>query len=90
MAIGRSAVSPASVASPSAPSQVPSAYLLARIRSEFNEMPGLRLTLAAGAPALRARHHRCSSALTALESAGFLTTTRDGAYVMAARRQMTA
>jgi hypothetical protein len=87
MAIGRSAVSPASVSSPVA---VPSAYLLARIRSEFHEMPGLRLTLLQARRLFGLEIMACSSALAALESAGFLTTTRDGAYVMAPRRQMTA
>lgn len=67
-----------------------SPQLLARIRSEYREMPGLRLTL------LQARRLwgldvlTCSAALTALETAGFLCTTRDGAYVLADADRMTA
>jgi hypothetical protein len=53
-------------------------------------MPGLRLTL------LQARRLwgldvlTCSAALAALESAGYLTRTRDGAYVLAGAERRTA
>ena len=90
MVVGRPAVSPASVAPSSAPVAVPSPSLLARIRSEFKEMPGLRLTLLQARRLFALDIVVCASALTALEAAGFLTTTRDGAYVMAAQGRMTA
>jgi len=32
----------------------------------------------------------CSAALTALEASGFLSTTRDGAFVLADAERMTA
>jgi hypothetical protein len=68
----------------------PSTPLLARIRSEYAEMPGLRLTV------LQARRLwgidilTCSAALTALEAAGFLARTRDDAYVLASAERRTA
>jgi hypothetical protein len=69
---------------------VPSAQLLNRIRSEYREMPGLRLTL------LQARRLwgldilTCSAALSVLEASGFLNTTRDGAFVLGDASRMTA
>lgn len=68
----------------------PSPHLLTRIRAEYREMPGLRLTL------LQARRLwgidilTCSAALAALEATGFLMTTRDGAYVLADASRMSA
>ena len=53
-------------------------------------MPGLRLTL------LQARRLwgldilTCSAALSALEASGFLSTTRDGAFVLGDASRMTA
>jgi hypothetical protein len=64
--------------------------LLTRIRAEYREMPGLRLTL------LQARRLwgidviTCSAALAVLEASGFLTITRDGAFVLADAERMTA
>jgi hypothetical protein len=77
---------------PVSPSIVPppSAQLLTRIRSEYGEMPGLRLTV------LQARRLwgidilTCSAALKTLEAAGFLACTRDGAYVLASAERRTA
>jgi hypothetical protein len=88
MAVTRTAAASA----PSSPvaSAAPSTQLLSRIRSEYAEMPGLRLTL------LQARRLwgldvlTCSAALAALESAGYLTRTRDGAYVLAGAERRTA
>jgi hypothetical protein len=66
------------------------APLLARIRSEYLEMPGLRLSV------LQARRLwgidivTCSAALAALESAGFLSRTRDGAFVLTSAERRTA
>lgn len=88
MAVTRTAAASAS-SSPVA-SAAPSTQLLSRIRSEYAEMPGLRLTL------LQARRLwgldvlTCSAALAALESAGYLTRTRDGAYVLAGAERRTA
>jgi hypothetical protein len=87
MAIGRSVVSSPPVSPPVA---VPPAPLLARIRAEFHEMPGLRLTLLQARRLFALDIVTCSAALAALEAAGFLATTRDGAYVMAAKGRMTA
>jgi hypothetical protein len=59
----------------------PDRDLLGRIRSEYAEMPGLRLTpnqagrLWALAPA------RCEGLLGALVAEGYLSRTRDGAYL---------
>ena len=67
-----------------------SPQLLNRIRSEYREMPGLRLTL------LQARRLwgldilTCSAALSVLEASGFLSTTRDGAFVLGDANRMTA
>jgi hypothetical protein len=69
---------------------VPSAPLLARIRAEFTEMPGLRLTLLQARRLFGLDVVTCSSALAALQASGFLARTRDGAFVMAAADRMTA
>jgi hypothetical protein len=82
-----------SVSSPapqSTPIAIPSPQLLARIRSEYREMPGMRLTL------LQARRLwgldilTCAAALATLQAAGFLDTTRDGAFILADADRMTA
>jgi hypothetical protein len=86
MAVGLSAASPFPVSPPLA---VP-ANLLARIRAEFSEMPGLRLTLLQARRLFGLDIVTCSSALAALQASGFLATTRDGAFVMAAADRMTA
>jgi hypothetical protein len=88
------AVAPPPVTSKGSPTAgtpvIPSPHLLARIRSEYLEMPGLRLTL------LQARRLwgldvlTCASALAVLESAGFLQTTRDGAYVLSNAQRLSA
>ena len=73
-----------------APGSAPSSQLLTRIRSEYREMPGLRLTV------LQARRLwgidilTCSAALSSLTSSGFLSTTRDGAYVLSSAQRATA
>jgi hypothetical protein len=87
------AATPPPLASPPASANLqpaPSQQLLTRIRSEYAEMPGLRLTL------LQARRLwgldilSCSSALATLESSGFLGRTRDGAYVLASAERRSA
>ena len=57
--------------------------LLTRIRAEYREMPGLRLTLAQARRLLGLDMLTCTVALAMLEAAGFLATTRDGAFVLA-------
>ena len=59
------------------------AQLLTRIRGEFREMPGLRLTLQQARRLLNLDLRTCSAALAVLQAAGFLATTRDGAFVLA-------
>ena len=60
--------------------------LLTRIRGEFSEMPGLQLTLQQARRLLNLDLLTCSAALSLLEAAGFLATTRDGAFVLAEAR----
>jgi hypothetical protein len=73
-----------------APGVAPSPQLLTRIRAEYREMPGLRLTL------LQARRLwgldilTCAAALSALEASGFLRTTRDGSYILGDAARLTA
>ena len=78
---------------PVPPSNTPSsppAQLLARIRSEYLEMPGLRLTLVQARRLWGIDILMCSAALSALEAAGFLMRTRDGAYVLCNAERRTA
>jgi hypothetical protein len=60
-----------------------SPQLLARIRGEFREMPGLRLTLQQARRLLGLDLATCSAALAILQTAGFLILTRDGQFVLA-------
>ena len=73
-----------SVTSPTLPASRPALtpQLLTRIRGEFREMPWFRLTLQARR-LLNLDLLTCSAALAVLEAAGFLATTRDGAFVLA-------
>jgi len=57
--------------------------LLARIRGQYREMPGLRLTLQQARRLLGLDTMTCAAALAVLERAGFLATTRDGRFVLA-------
>ena len=88
MALTRTPVG--SVPQTSAAPAAPSPQLLARIRSEYAEMPGLRLTLMQARRLWGLDILTCSAALAALESAGFLTRTRDGAFVLAGAERRTA
>jgi hypothetical protein len=87
MTVGGSVVSPVPVSPPIA---VPSGLLLVRIRAEFHEMPGLRLSLLQARRLFALDIVTCSGALATLQASGFLATTRDGAFVMAAADRMTA
>lgn len=54
---------------------------LYRIRGEFLEMPGLRLTLEQASRLWNMDASACASALMTLVAHRFLTRTRAGAYV---------
>lgn len=55
--------------------------LLRRVRGEFLEMPGLRLTEAQATRLWNLDLSACRSLLTTLVDARFLFRTRDGAYM---------
>ena len=57
------------------------AHLLDRIRGEYREMPGLRLTLPQAQRLWQVGRADCESALEALVEEGFLAVTTDDAYV---------
>ena len=57
--------------------------LLHRIRSEFHEMPGLRLTPAQAARLWGMDRHTSERILDGLALAGFLLKNREGAYLRA-------
>jgi hypothetical protein len=59
----------------------PSSHLLDRIRGEYREMPGLRLTLAQAQRLWQVEAGECESALHALVQEGFLPVTIDDAFV---------
>ena len=73
------ASSPASAS----PHQALTPQLLTRIRSEFSEMPGLRLTMQQARRLLNLDTITCAAALSVLQAAGFLATTREGAFMLA-------
>ncbi len=54
--------------------------LLARIRGEFSEMPGLRLTFAQACRLWHLDAATCHTVLEALVAERFLYRTREGAY----------
>jgi hypothetical protein len=55
--------------------------LLRRVRGEYLEMPGLRLTTAQAQRLWTVDGTTCESVLNALVEAKFLARTRDGAFV---------
>lgn len=59
------------------------ASLLHRIRGEFQEMPGLRLTARQAQRLWGLDASACEALLGALIAAGFLKRTGDGAFVRA-------
>ena len=65
---------------------VPSADILYRIRGEYREMPGLRLTPAQAQRLWGLDRAACDSLLAQLVSTGFLARTRDGAFVRSSPR----
>ena len=68
---------------PASPQQALTPQLLTRIRSEFSEMPGLRLTMQQARRLLNLDTITCAAALSVLQAAGFLATTREGAFMLA-------
>ena len=59
------------------------AVLVQRVRSEFNEMPGLRLTPAQAARLLGLQPRTCHHVIQTLVRASFLRWTPDGSIVRA-------
>jgi hypothetical protein len=55
--------------------------LVDRIRGEFNEMPGLKLTMAQACRLWNVREAICRSAIDVLVSEGFLRETASGAFI---------
>ena len=55
--------------------------LVQRVRSEFNEMPGLRLTPAQAARLLGLDEHSCQRVINALVGAAFLQRAPDGTII---------
>jgi len=58
--------------------------LVHRIRAEFLEMPGLRLTVTQAARLFGASEEVCAGILSALSGEGFLRCTTDGRYGLSA------
>ncbi|HEX5110696.1 MAG TPA: hypothetical protein VFV95_19735 [Vicinamibacterales bacterium] len=61
--------------------QQQAADALRRVRGEYNEMPGLRLTPAQAQRLWGLDRAACDALLGALVDAKFLARTRDGAFV---------
>jgi hypothetical protein len=56
--------------------------VVCRIRAEFLEMPGLRLTPRQAQRLMGLGTESCSRSLASLVSVGFLARTRDGVYAL--------
>ena len=65
---------------PTKSSKVPE-DVVSRVRGEFLEMPGLRLTRQQALKLWRLDESLCDAALGALVEARFLARTRDGAFI---------
>ena len=63
------------------PEHTPFDRLLHRVRAEYREMPGLRLTLAQAARLWGVDRATCVGLLDVLVKAGFLVRRADGGYV---------
>jgi hypothetical protein len=57
--------------------------LIQRVRAEFDEMPGLRLTPAQAARLLGLDHRSCERVISVLVRSAFLRWTSDGSVVRA-------
>jgi hypothetical protein len=55
--------------------------LVARVRGEYHEMPGLRLTFAQACRLWQIEAPTCKIVLEQLVREGFLDETQDGAYI---------
>jgi hypothetical protein len=55
--------------------------LVARIRGEYREMPGLRLTCAQACRLWQVDAHTCQTVLDQLVQEAFLSKTDDGVYI---------
>lgn len=75
-------MTPATLAAP----RVPDA-LVRRIKREYEEMPGLRLTFAQARRLWRMETAICTEALRALTRSGFLRRTHDGQFVLRVDRE---
>ena len=64
-----------------------SAALLQRIRGEYSEMPGLRLTVAQAQRLWGLDYETSRAALSALVAGAFLARTQHGLFVMAATQR---
>ena len=65
------------------------ASLLSRIRGEYLEMPGLRLTFAQACRLWHMEATTCIAVLEELVAEGFLHRTKDGTYVVLAGTRLT-
>jgi hypothetical protein len=61
--------------------------LLTRVRAEYHEMPGLRLTLAQACRLWQVDATTCEGLLDTLIRQHFLARTRDGAFIAVSRWQ---
>lgn len=59
----------------------PATDLVTRIKGEYQEMPGLRLTIRQAGRLFGMDHHMCERVLTHLVERRFLRVTRDGHFV---------
>jgi hypothetical protein len=63
---------------------LPKDALIERVRGEYLEMPGLRLTVLQAERLWALDEPTCESVLDSLVAAGFLAHARNGSYVRAA------
>lgn len=59
-------------------------YLMTRIRGEFLELPGLKLTSRQASRLFGVGHGECHAVLEQLVAGRFLKTMHDGSYIRAA------
>jgi hypothetical protein len=69
-----------------APATTVDDQVLTRVRAEYLEMPGLRLTSAQAQRLWGLDPRTCDELLTTLTSDRFLAQTRDGSFVLSASR----
>jgi len=64
----------------------PASDILRRIRAEFSEMPGLKVTVAQAQRLWAIDPQTCERAIASLTESGFLARTRDGAVIVRAEK----